>query len=386
MDGTNPPSPEADATRANLEEKINLENGVKGGGNWFFFIAAATAINTFSHVFLQGDWYLFIGLGISSFIDGIAIFAVKENPDLAGLWKGLATVINLIAVSICVLFGVFARKQKSWAFIVGMVAVALDSLLFMLAQDWLAFGFHVFAVLSIRGGYNSLNQLNLINAGTPSSHLAEPLSDGVSPSAIAPNKIETNVGHPNLVQIHISRNDERMGPYTYEEVQSHLAQGSLLPTDVAWHDGLEGWVKLSTICPQEANKSSLVLLAYISAVSMLIGSVVWVIQGSKGEDLLTTLAISLVMSFMATGVILVRRKFDSIGKQLLAVFIFTVLSIGLGILFSSLGPTKNSDFRHIFGFSTIGGILCLMTLVILWVLEKIQSGGRNFKSEMKKDS
>ena len=151
MDGTNPPSPDADATRANLEEKINLENSVKGAGNWFYFIAAATAINTFIHVFLQSDWYLFIGLGISNFIDFIAIFAVKKNPDLAGLWKGLATVINLIAVSICLLFGVFARKQKSWAFIVGMVVVALDSLLFMLlVQDWLAFGFHVFAVLAIR--------------------------------------------------------------------------------------------------------------------------------------------------------------------------------------------------------------------------------------------
>lgn len=373
MEGTNPPSPEADATRRNLEEKINLENGVKGGGNWFYFIAAATAINTFSHVFLQGDWTLFIGLGISSFIDGVAIIAVKENPDLAGLWKGLATVINLIAVSICVLFGVFSRKQKSWAFIAGMVVVALDSLLFMLAQDWLAFGFHVFVVFSIWGGYNSLNQLNSINAGTPSGPLTEPLSDGVSPSAIAPNKIETNVGHPNLVQIHISRNDQRMGPYTYEEVQSHLAQGSLLPTDLAWHEGLENWTQLSAISPQKANKSNLVLLAYITAVGMLLGSVAWVLQGSKGEELLAALAISLVMSFMATGVIIVRRKFDSIGKQLIAVFIFTALSIGLGILFSSLEPTKNSDFLPIFGFTAIGGVLCLMTLVIFWVLEKIQT-------------
>ncbi len=373
MDGTNPPSPDADATRANLEEKINLENGVKGGGNWFYFIAAATAINTFSHVFLQADWTLFIGLGISSFIDAIAIGAVKINPNLAGLWKGLATVINLIAVSICVLFGVFARKQKSWAFIVGMVVVALDSLLFVLAQDWLAFGFHVIAVLSIRGGYNSLNQLNSINAGTPSSHLAEPLSDGVSPSAIAPNKIETNVGHLNLVQIHISRNNQQMGPYTYEEVQSHLAQGSLLPTDVAWHEGLENWTQLSAITPQKANKSNLALFGYISAVGMLLGSVVWVLQGSKGEELLFYLAITLVMSFMATGVILVRKKFDSIGMQLLAVFIFTALSIGLTVLFSSLELTKNSDYLKIFGITNIGGILCLMTLVILWVLEKIQT-------------
>lgn len=374
MDGYKSPSPESDATRTTLEEKINLENGIKGGGNWFYFIAAATAVNTVSHVFLQSDWTFFVGLGVSGFIDGVAIFAVRENPDLAGLWKGLATVINLIAVSICVLFGVFARKQRSWAFIAGMIVVALDCLLFMLVQDWLAFGFHVFAVFSIWGGYNSLKLLNSINAGTPSGPLAESLSDGVSPSAIALNKIETNDGHPNLVQIYISRNDQRMGPYTYEEVQSHLAQGSLLPTDFAYYDGLEGWVKLSTICPQEANKSNLVLLAYISAIGMLLGSVVWALEGSKGEELLSVLAISLVMSFMAAGIIIIRKKYNEIGRQLLAVSIFTALSIGLTVLFSSLELTKNSDFLPtVFFITNIGGILSLATLVILWLLGKIKT-------------
>ena len=99
----------------------------------------------------------------------------------------------------------------------------------------------------------------------------------------------------------------------------------------------------------------------------------WVAGGSKGEELLIFFTMSLVMSFMATGVILVRKNFDSIGKQLLAVFIFTALSIGLTVLFASLEATKNSDFLGIFAVTNIGGILCLMTLVILWVLEKIRT-------------
>ena len=164
-----------------------------------------------------------------------------------------------------------------------------------------------------------------------------------------------------------------MGPYTYEEAQSLLAQGSLLPTDFAWHEGLENWTQLSAISPQKANKSNFALFGYISAVGILLGGVAWVVGGSKGKELLLYLAMSLVMSFMATGLILVRKKFDSIGKQLLAVFIFTALSIGLGILFSSLEATKNSDYLKIFGITNIGGILCLMTLVILWVLEKIRT-------------
>ena len=54
------------------------------------------------------------------------------------------------------------------------------------------------------------------------------------------------------MQIHIDRNGQQMGPYTWEEVQSYLAQGSLLPTDNAWYEGLEGWVPLSQLVPQQA--------------------------------------------------------------------------------------------------------------------------------------
>ena len=43
-----------------------------------------------------------------------------------------------------------------------------------------------------------------------------------------------------------------MGPYTWEEVQSYLAQGSLLPTDAVWYEGLETWVPLSQLVPQQA--------------------------------------------------------------------------------------------------------------------------------------
>ena len=54
------------------------------------------------------------------------------------------------------------------------------------------------------------------------------------------------------MQIHINRNGQQMGPYTWEEVQSYLAQGSLLPTDTAWYEGLETWVPLSQLVPQQA--------------------------------------------------------------------------------------------------------------------------------------
>lgn len=49
------------------------------------------------------------------------------------------------------------------------------------------------------------------------------------------------------MQVHIDRNGERFGPYSLEEVNAYLANGTLLPTDLAWHDGMADWVPISQI-------------------------------------------------------------------------------------------------------------------------------------------
>jgi hypothetical protein len=38
-----------------------------------------------------------------------------------------------------------------------------------------------------------------------------------------------------------------MGPYTAEQINEYLAQGALLPTDYAWHEGLPDWVRVTEI-------------------------------------------------------------------------------------------------------------------------------------------
>ena len=49
------------------------------------------------------------------------------------------------------------------------------------------------------------------------------------------------------MQIQIDRNGERYGPYSIEEVNSYLANGTLLPSDNAWHDGMPDWVPIGQI-------------------------------------------------------------------------------------------------------------------------------------------
>ena len=49
------------------------------------------------------------------------------------------------------------------------------------------------------------------------------------------------------MQVHIDRGGERFGPYSLEEVNAYLANGTLLPTDQAWEDGMADWVPIEQI-------------------------------------------------------------------------------------------------------------------------------------------
>ena len=44
------------------------------------------------------------------------------------------------------------------------------------------------------------------------------------------------------MQITIARDGQQMGPYSLEMVNACLAQGMLMPTDMAWYEGAPGWV------------------------------------------------------------------------------------------------------------------------------------------------
>jgi len=49
------------------------------------------------------------------------------------------------------------------------------------------------------------------------------------------------------MQVHIDRNGERYGPYSIEEINAYLANGTLLPTDLAWQYGMTDWLPVSQI-------------------------------------------------------------------------------------------------------------------------------------------
>jgi len=49
------------------------------------------------------------------------------------------------------------------------------------------------------------------------------------------------------MQVHIDRGGQRFGPYSVEQVNSHLAEGTILPTDLGWTDGMTDWVPVTQV-------------------------------------------------------------------------------------------------------------------------------------------
>lgn len=141
-----------------IEEKLTHENQLKSGANWFFFIAVLSIIN--SIIVLGGGTFNFIvGLGVTQVLSAFALQA-----GTAG--KSVAFVLGIITAGIFALFGYLARQRQKWAFVVGMILYAFDGLLFVLVQDWLSIGFHVFALYCIYRGLAALGSLNRLEAGT----------------------------------------------------------------------------------------------------------------------------------------------------------------------------------------------------------------------------
>ena len=49
------------------------------------------------------------------------------------------------------------------------------------------------------------------------------------------------------MMIHVMRDGQQFGPYTLEDVNAYLSQGTLLPADQAWYEGAPDWMLLAEV-------------------------------------------------------------------------------------------------------------------------------------------
>ena len=142
-----------------LVEHLKIQEQHKSGSQWFYWIAGLSLIN--SMVLLAGgEWSFIVGLGMTQIIDAIGLELAK---DIGFMGQIIAFICDVIVASIFILFGFFAGKKHTWAFVVGMLLYALDGVLFLLVKDYLSIGFHVFALFCIYNGYTAKKMLEKID-------------------------------------------------------------------------------------------------------------------------------------------------------------------------------------------------------------------------------
>ncbi len=146
-------------TTAQMQVRFGLQQRMKNGASWFYWIAALSAINT--GVVLSGsNWHFLAGLGITDVITYIA-------QKAGNLGMIVAIMMNALALGVFVLFGVFAGKKQLWAFVVGMTFYGLDALIYLLGQEWISIAFHAFVLFQVFKGMQAARQLSQLEEQLP---------------------------------------------------------------------------------------------------------------------------------------------------------------------------------------------------------------------------
>ena len=154
------PSPSVDlvpsqTTHVMTAERQALETRRRSGGQWFYWIAGLSLINTVLAVSGQ-TWRFILGLGITQLVQELGQQGATANMK--------AGIVGLAVIGLFVFLGQRAVLGYRWAFVVGMVLYALDGVIFLLVQDWAGAGFHAFALVMIQRGYSAARQLPPPNA------------------------------------------------------------------------------------------------------------------------------------------------------------------------------------------------------------------------------
>lgn len=131
-------------------ERYKAEQAMKSAASWFTWIGGLSVINS-ALTSSEKQFSFTFGLGVSQIGDA---FMASDSPGM----HTLGFFISFGFSGLFILFGWLARHWEP-AFLIGIVIYGLDSILFVLAQDWVGFGFHAFAAILIIVGYRTYRRL-----------------------------------------------------------------------------------------------------------------------------------------------------------------------------------------------------------------------------------
>jgi uncharacterized protein DUF4339 len=79
--------------------------------------------------------------------------------------------------------------------------------------------------------------------------------------------MNADLGRGDFMNIYLTKNGQQLGPYALADVQNMVATGTLHADDLAWYEGLAGWIPLhqvpgfsytGTVAPSPARRPALV--------------------------------------------------------------------------------------------------------------------------------
>lgn len=136
-------------------ERYVIEERCKSGAHWFYWVAALSLVA--SAVSLLGDdWAFIFSLGITQVDDA---FTNEMASEMGVSAKVAALASNATIAGVFALVGYLAANRFALAFLAGTVAYALDGLIVVVVGDWLAIGFHLFALYGMYRGFRACAQL-----------------------------------------------------------------------------------------------------------------------------------------------------------------------------------------------------------------------------------
>jgi hypothetical protein len=164
------PTPQFDRTHQPLTARpdvADITRRMKNGANNFYWIAALSVINSLVLQF-GGNSFFVVGMAGTLMVDFIFIELAAAMPDAAVVVKIIGVLITVFVSGIVALLGVFARRGKRWAFLIGIAAYTIDTLLMLAFQEWMGLLFHGLFLFGLFSGLRALNELAKITPQKPS--------------------------------------------------------------------------------------------------------------------------------------------------------------------------------------------------------------------------
>jgi hypothetical protein len=125
------------------------------GANFLVLIGLFSLLNSLFHLAFNSSTTFVIGLGISQILDGIGLAYGEKGKWMAG-------IVNYVITIAFFALAIFAKKKRSWAYLIGMIFYGLDGLIFFAVKDYLGVAFHIFVLVQVYIGWRALLQLKKV--------------------------------------------------------------------------------------------------------------------------------------------------------------------------------------------------------------------------------